>query len=248
MIMETISCGYPIVPSGLGVSPISPPSTPTGTDTYAPQLYAQTEYVQPGFASSPHSYSKYDEDANNNNHIYSSDALNNNNHNSPATSRSVSSSSDHDSLLSDFSCMSIAESDERFSDPSFIPGSPDYLGQMSPPSHPAAGRTKPKKSSRSKAKVSSSSSVSSPDDSSDKRKDSFVYDVRLPDEQILLFVPDLVSFLPFRSRVHRRFLSPLRSAVGEVVSLSRSSIAFRFDEEIAFGREYLCTMKRFLGV
>ena len=84
-----------------------------------------------------------------------------------------------DSLSSDLSSLSICPEESELSTP-----------ETTAPSTP---KRRSKKRSRSKCKTSTSS------ESSDERqrKDSFVYDVRLPDEQFLFFVPDLVS--AFRS-------------------------------------------------
>lgn len=124
--------------------------------------------------------SKFDEDANNNNHIYSSsnnedDKFNNNNNNNESL------------LLNGLSNLSISDMNtDRFPNLSTVTESVEDPFTSQPSSAPSS-RSKTKKSSRSKVHKSSAESV----DGDRSRKDSFVYDVRLPNEQFLFFVEDL---------------------------------------------------------
>ncbi|RXG72911.1 TSC22 domain family protein 4 [Armadillidium vulgare] len=214
MIMETLSCGYPVGPTGLGSSPMTPPASPPDTHSFnphecSPQLYSETQYAQTTFSSTPiHHHNNFlpryvEDDANNNNSIYKSihdDRINNNS---------------TDALLGDLSSLSISEQvieeeddlSNRFSASDFTPPpsevseTDEIASQISstrstPKSSISSVRsTKSKKNSRSKAKTSTESTDSGfssrIDDDPSSRKDSFVYDVRLPDEQFLFFVPDL---------------------------------------------------------
>lgn len=156
MQMDGVHCGYyPRDHQGLGIVPISPPSTPTNDGL---TRCTSPEYSSPCEDQFHH---RYADTGYHNTHYSSNDVTDP--YSPPESPASTPKTSTHSSPMH------------------------HHLPTRGGPGQDTDNTYSTKSSSR---KSSSGSSKSS---SGRARKNSYVYDVRLPDEQFLFLVPDLVS-------------------------------------------------------